>query len=151
METKTIPTQKYFTYSCTTTLAKLNELAAVEVDQVYQESQNLGFELTGPVQFIYFDCSSDIHKPFTLFLALPIVKEKDLKSNKYSLKEFDEFKCVSHIHQGPLKDLYSVYGNLFENLYKSGAKPGNQIREVYKKFVEMDSPENITEIQIGIV
>jgi len=151
METKIIPSQKYFTYSCTTTLAKLNEVASVEVDQVYQESQTLGFEVEGPVQFIYFDCSSDIHKPFTLILALPIAKEKEFKSNKYSLKELDEFKCMRHVHQGSLTDLYLVYGNLFEKLYKSGAQPGNQIREVYKKFVTMDSPENITEIQIGIV
>lgn len=150
METKHIQSQVYFCLKMTTTLNTIHETAGPEVDVVYAEALNLQLEKTGPMEFIYFDCSNDRDKSFKLYIALPVKEMLPLNGNKYSYHEANSFDCTTDIHSGNIFQIGETYDELFKELYKNGIQPTNQVREVYSHFVEMDSPENITEIQVGI-
>jgi len=150
METKLIPSGHYLCFTTQTTLNKLKEFADKAVDGVYEAVGKGGLKASGPMEFIYFDCSNDRDKEFTLEIALPVEDTMNFKSNIHKIKKFDEFKCLSHTHNGDLLNLPGIYQQLFEQVYKSGIKPTNQVREVYKSFSGMESNDNITEIQIGI-
>jgi effector-binding domain-containing protein len=150
METKKVSNRKYFSLSATTTLNQLPQLAGREVELLYAEAQKNNLSITGPVEFIYFDCSAQKDQPFEFVIALPVTQEYLPENGKYSIRELAEFNCFSHIHYGDVSDLHPVYGKLYEEIGRGGLMPSNQIREIYEKFVSLESPENITEIQIGI-
>lgn len=150
MKTKHIDPQIYFCLKMTTTLNAIHETAGQEAHGVYAQVAELGLQVTGPMEFIYFDCTSDRDKPFKLYIALPVAEMVPLTSNKYSYHEADSFDCQAYIHTGDIYQLGQAYEELFKELYKNGIQPSNQIREVYTHYIDMDSPENITEIQIGI-
>ena len=150
MEPKNVNAQIYFCFKTTTTLNKLHEIADQSVDSVYSEAKELKLDVTGPIQFIYFNCSSDRDKPFQLFIGLPVKEMLPLQNSLFSYYESDAFTCYTHIHPGDISVIGETYAGLYQELYKNGIQPGNQIREVYTKFVDVVSSENITEIQIGI-
>ncbi len=150
METKLIPSKNYLCYTTQTTLNKLHEFADQAVDGVYEAVAKGGLKAVGPMEFIYFDCSNDRDKEFTLEIALPVETGMEFKSEIHKIKKIETFKCLSHTHNGDLLNLPGIYQQLFEKVYKSGIKPTNQVREVYKSFSGMESNDNITEIQIGI-
>lgn len=149
MQIKTIQPQNYFCYTTKTTLNQINEVASREVEALYAQAQKLDLEPQGPLEFIYFDCTNDKDKEFTLEIALP-VKDNGRADGKYQMKNFGIFKCMSYVHKGSLEDLYEVYDSIFENLHKEGQKPGNQVREVYLDYKSMDSADNVTEVLVGI-
>lgn len=150
METATIPGKTYFCYSERTTLNDLHEVAARETNKFMTEAQRLKLEPTGPLEFIYIDCTNDKNKSFTLVMALPVKEAKSIGEGKYSIKNFEALKCVKHTYKGSFSNIYQEYENLFEEIFSKGIKPTNQVREVYHQFTTIDSPENITEIQVGI-
>lgn len=152
MQTKKVHSKKYFCFIVTTTLNRINEVALYEVDSLFAEAGKLNLKQAGPLEFIYWDCSSDRDKPFILWIALPVLNTSPLKSNsKYSFKEGSEFKCASYVHKGSIAEIGKVYGKLYSEIYGLNIQPTNQIREVYEKYEALVSPENITEIQIGIL
>ncbi|MBO9699506.1 MAG: GyrI-like domain-containing protein [Sporocytophaga sp.] len=150
METKLIPSKNYLCYTTQTTLNKLQEFADKAVDGVYEAVAKGGLKASGPMEFIYLNCSNDRDKEFTLEIALPIENSTNFNSENHRIKKFEDFKCLSHTHNGDLLNLPGIYQRLFEEVFKNGIKPTNQIREIYKSFSGMESNDNITEIQIGI-
>lgn len=151
MQTKHISPKKYFCFMGQTTLNKISAFASPEIDPLMEEAHKLGLEPSGPLEFIYFDATDDKDKPFTLWIALPVKNEIPVSNSKYSFKTTDDFKCFSHIHKGDISQVYQVYDKIFAELFSKGVKPTNQIREVYENWESVVSPENITEIQIGIM
>ena len=71
-------------------------------------------------------------------------------SGKYKFKSLKGFKCATTIHNGSINKLGETYEKFMPELFKSGNKMTDQSREVYIKYVEQDSAENITEIQVGV-
>jgi effector-binding domain-containing protein len=152
MQTKKIHSKNYFCFIVTTTLNSINEVALHEVDPLFAEAGRLQLKQAGPLEFIYWDCSSDRNKPFTLWIALPVMDAVPLEINhKYSFKDVSDFKCASYVHKGSIAEIGKVYGNIFAEIFELKIQPTNQIREVYQKYEALVSPENITEIQIGIL
>lgn len=150
METKLIPSKTYFCVTTETTLNQLNEIADKEVGGLYEAVSKYGIKPEGPVEFIYIDCSADMSKPFTLHIAFPVATKKEIADPKYKFIGFQDFKSCSYIHKGSLSNIFNIYEDLYNNIYKDGLQPSTQVREVYHKYVDMHSQENITEIQIGL-
>lgn len=150
MEKKTVPAKNYLVFSTRTTLSKLHELADKEVDNLYTTLEKNQIQKTGPVEFIYFDCSNDMDKEFELEIAMPVESGIKAAPQGYKLKNHEVFTCVSHVHKGDISNLFQVYDNLFTQLWDNSIKPSNQIREVYSVFMGPTHEQNVTEIQIGV-
>lgn len=150
MDKKLVPSKNYFIFSTYTTLNKLHDLATAEVDKLFAKAGELGLQQTGPLEFIYFDCTNDRDKEFLLEIALPVASISDKVVAGYSFRKHEDFNCVSYIHKGEMEKLPGVYEKLYTEIWNNSIRPGNQIREVYSVFTDSNSPDNITEIQIGI-
>lgn len=150
MEIKEISTQTLLIYSTETTLANVNAIAIREVDALYGTAKEAGFQPVAPLEFIYWNASSDDTAPITLEIALPIAPTTTHVSEKYSIAERAGFKAVSHTHIGDFSSVSTVYEQLYTDIFGAGLKPKNQVREVYKHWVDLTSPENITEILVEI-
>lgn len=150
MQIRTIAPKNYLCHTTRTTLNSIREIAEKEIGPLFEEAARAGIRQTGPLEFIYFDAGSDKSKPFTLWIALPVEGPVALMNSRYSFKEAAGFRCYTHVHHGDLSDLGQIYERLYAGLFMKGYKPSNQIREVYEKHESLVSPENITEIQIGI-
>lgn len=151
METKLVPQQRYFVVETKTTLSKIQTIAPKEAEKLMQEIHALKLEMTGPMEFIYFDCTNDVEKEFSLEIAVPIKENGTKASTGYVIKQHAPFKCISYVHHGDLKEMNLIYEKLFTELWNKSIKQSNQIREVYLKYDGQLSKENITEFQIGIL
>ncbi|GEM_PF-3464197 len=149
MNEKTVNPLTVFYHKETTTLRKVSEVADREIPKMYEEIQKIGLKEVAPMQFRYLDCTADLDKEFTLEIAI-VVDAKMEYSGKYDFQEWGPLKCASSVFKGDLNKIGEEYDKIFPELIKNGKQPSNEIREVYTQYIKMDSPENITEIQIGL-
>ncbi len=149
MEAKNVETTKVFYHSEVTTLNGIHDVAVREIDAMYKEAEKTGLKEIAPMQFVYYGLDDKPDTKFTLEIAIVVDEEKPY-AGKYKFKDLTGFKCVSTIHKGSINKLGKTYEKFMPELFKSGNKMTDQSREVYHNYVEQDSPENITEIQIGV-
>jgi len=149
MDVKTVKPAKVFYHSEVTTLQGIHDVAVREIENLYAEAEKNGLKEIAPMQFVYYGCDDKPDTKFTLEIAIVVDEEKPY-SGKYKFKDLDGFKCVSTIHKGNVNDLDKTYQKFMPELFKSGKKMTDESREVYHKYIQEDSPENITEIQIGV-
>ncbi len=150
MQVKELPAQKYFIYRTETTLLNVNAIAEREVDVLYGTVGQLGLSVAGNLEFIYWGATGDLTKPFTLEIALPIGDEALSIPPKYEIVEYPAFKAFAHTHLGDFSNVMPVYEEMFKQLFAQGHQPTNQTREVYIHWVDLTSPENVTEILLEI-
>jgi effector-binding domain-containing protein len=150
MEQIAIQPKLYFYLEGKTTLNQLPEYGDIHVDKVYEEVARTGLEKTGPIEFIYYGATEDKNKEFTLQIAIPVKEpKKDIKAD-FHFRTASDFKCLAHTYKGSFMEFEKVYENLFEYVWDNSLKPTDEVREVYHSFVSPDSPDNVTEIQIGL-
>ena len=149
MQDKNVYPITVFFHKETTTLNKLHEVANREIPQLYEEIAKLGVKEIAPMQFRYIGCTPDLDKEFELEIGVIVDQVKEY-NGKFDFKEWGPMKCVSHVFTGPVSKLGGEYEKIFPQIFQSGKQPSDEVREVYTKFVDMESPENITEIQIGL-
>jgi predicted transcriptional regulator YdeE len=150
LSTKEVAPKILFYSEGTTTLKKINEYVNPVVEALLEEVKQSGLEPVGPMEFIYLNVNGDPDNLFTLQIALP-VKEQKLVSNGFLFRQTEAFKCVSHDYKGDVTQMHPVYDRLFQQMYASELKHNHEVREVYKQWEHPASPNNITEIQIGIM
>ncbi len=149
MQDKNVNPITVFFHKETTTLKKINEVANREIPKLYEEIEKLGLKEIAPMQFRYLGCDANPDKEFELEIGVVVDRVKDY-DGKYDFKEWGPLKCVSHEFTGPISKLGEEYDRIFPQILQSGKRPTDEVREVYTKYIEIESPENITEIQIGV-
>ena len=148
---KTVPAKTYLCHTQKTTLAKMMEKIGEQVDDLYQAVAKHGLEKAGAIEFIYLDCNGKQDDPFVLKIAIPVKATAIVNDETFKLEETSEFKCLAYMHKGDITEIGGVYESLYGTILGQGVKPTNQVREVYEKFVSLHSPDNSTEIQIGVM
>jgi len=108
--------------------------------------------IAAPV-FIYTGQGTGTNDSFLLQIALPVPEEVDIgdAQSQYATKGFDELRCLCFDYHGSMHHLGQAYPLAMTALKDAGHTPIEQTREVYKRWIAYDSPENVTEIQLGIV
>lgn len=149
METKKVSPVKVFYHSELTTLEGIHAVAIREIENMYAEAAKSGIKESAPMQFIYYDFDGKPGSKFTLEIAIVVDEEKPY-TGKYKFKTLDGFSCVSTIHNGNVNDLGETYQKFMPEVMQSGLQLSNQSREVYHKYTEQESADNVTEIQIGV-
>lgn len=136
------------TYATQATLRDLNGLNAIP-GELYQEAERLGLIPTGAIQYIYEGVNGDETNVFRLEIALP-VDAVEIESEKFTLKTFAPFHCVSYTFAGPWDSFMAMYDALFAAFYQAGYTTDRRVREVYN-VADFENPENcVTDIQIGL-
>ncbi len=149
METKVVSAKTFLYNEGTTTLRKITDYSKTYVDALLKEMEKAGLKAEGPMEFIYFGACSDPDKEFTLQIAVPVEEEKPVGEG-YKFKKAEPFKCMAYEHKGDIADLHDAYEKTFEAVFAQQLQPNNEVREVYKVYENLTSPDNLTEIQIGV-
>lgn len=109
--------------------------------------------LTGDPVFIYSGAGTGPHDLFTMQIALPVpddAADQIQPTDDHAVKHFDAFKCFAVGYRGPMTHIGDAYAPVMNALRDAGHTPLEQSREVYRRWVAYDSPENHVEIQLGI-
>ena len=107
--------------------------------------------LSGECIYVYHGCNGDPSVEFDLEICLPVPPATAGSFEvPVALKSLPPFKCVAVEYTGPMTGIGSAWMQLVQAVQSSGSRPTAESREVYKKWIEFDSPENVTELQQAI-
>jgi len=134
----TLPAIPTFAEQATTDLMRLADARRIPI-------------IDAPV-FVYTGVGAGANDTFRLRIALPIDPATDLSGvdERFALVNYEAFKCAAFDFTGPMTHVGDAYPQAMNALKAAGHRPVEQSREVYKHWIAYDSPQNVTEIQLGI-
>lgn len=152
MKIKEVQPFTVFYHTQKTTLAQLTQLTQQVPEQVYTEADKLNLTITGPMYWVYDGIDGKFDTEFTLEIAVPVeVNTVNECPPNFGVKQLEPYTCASVIHKGAWGDMMYTYDNLVEEIEKAGRTLNGKSREVYMQVQGPSSPNNVTEIQLGIV
>ena len=151
IEKKEMPARVFLSAKKKLTIPEIPAFANEVTDKLIKAAEELELVITGPSEFIYFGCTGNLEEQFDLQIAFPIEQKKKTHES-FEYYESPAFICISQDYKGCMKNIGIGWNSLCEEARKNGIKfdDGGHVREVYKKWIDFDSEENITELQIEI-
>ena len=148
---KEIPAKIFLSAKKILTIPEISEFAEEVVERLYGEAEKLNLAITGPSEFIYSGCTDNVEDTFELRIAIPIEQEKDI-SVLFEYYRSPAFACLSQDYMGSMKGIKEGWASFHAAIKKNNYSPGlgDHEREVYKKWIDFDDPENITELQVEL-
>lgn len=145
---KSVKPISFLFYRVETTVPELNQWLWV-APELFQEALVNKLTITGPIHW-HYSGFSDVTKPFTLEIALPVAEVLPDYDGKFHFKRTAEFKCLTLTHEGSWYDLPKSYEILIHHARDHQFQPLGVNRELYIN-ADFNFPEaNTTEIQLGI-
>jgi hypothetical protein len=132
------------------TIPEIATIARNEMEQMIEALQAAGGVPTAPVTFIYHGADGTPTTPFRLTLAVPLATVPARVPDPYELVESAEFKCVATDFVGPMPDIMWGYDRIFSAMREQSLVRTEESREIYKKWIGFESPDNVTELQVGV-
>ncbi|NCD33651.1 MAG: AraC family transcriptional regulator [Spartobacteria bacterium] len=151
MEMKTVDEQLLFCMSKELTIPEIPAFAEEAIRQLHCLAGNCSLEISGCCQFIYINSDGQPAKPFTLIIGLPVINRKPITQDGVFFFQTEPYTCIYTDHNGSERDVGMAWHRLVDDVLTAGYIPANQCREIYKQWIEPNSEENITELQIGII
>ena len=151
IQRKEIPARVFLASKRTLTIPEIPAFSQAVLGDLFKEASKLGLTVTGPVEFIYFGCTGNPETRFDLYIAIP-VKDKAADAGRFEYYESAAFECVYQDYVGSMKGIGNAWSSFIGEAEQSGIvyHDQNHIREVYKKWVDFESDENVTELQAQI-
>ena len=118
--------------------------------KVADAAERAGLEIVGPSTFIYFGAEESPNAHFDLLIAVPVNAYPPDIPDGFEVLGTSRFHCLSVEYVGSMPNIQTAYRALRNAIHEQKLTPTFEAREIYKKWVDFDSEENITEIQIGI-
>ncbi|HWA35523.1 MAG TPA: GyrI-like domain-containing protein [Cyclobacteriaceae bacterium] len=130
---------------------KMSELERmIPISQaLYVEAVRLNLRITGPIHWHYFGITTK-DAPFTLEVSLPVAEVLQGYDGAYHFKRTDNFKAVTHRHEGSFDEFEKTYEKVFGFITEKKLVPNGMCREVYINVDFANPSANIAEVQIGI-
>jgi effector-binding domain-containing protein len=132
------------------TIPEIATIARNEMEQMIEALQAAGGVPTAPVTFIYHGADGTPTTPFRLTLAVPLATVPARVPDPYELVESPEFKCLATDFVGPMPDIMWGYDRIFSAMREQSLVRTEESREIYKKWIGFESPDNVTELQVGV-
>lgn len=132
------------------TIPEIPAISRNELDPLVAALEAAGGEATAPVTFIYYGADGTPTTRFRLDLAIPVSTRPTSLAEPYEVLDTPAFRCVATDYVGPMADIQVGYDALFSAMAAQGLTRTNESREIYKQWIGMESPDNVTELQIGV-
>jgi effector-binding domain-containing protein len=140
------PMKRYVHASATTNIPGIKETVKKNLDPLLTKHGSL---VKGPLIFVYHGITPDPKRNFDMEMGFAAWEDpKDLGG--FKVRPLDAFKCVSVYYTGSYEHVGNAYEQIFPALFRMGYKPTAENREVYLYWEDDTSPNNVTEIQIGV-
>lgn len=149
MEIKEVSPITIFYYETESTIPGLESKAQEFIPQMMQKAEELKLNINGPMLFLYYGMDGKPETIFRVKMAVPVVEAKEDQGD-FKFITTEPFRCAMGMHKGSWNEFEAPYTKLITEIMQGGHQMNQEVREIYHTIKEPDSPENLTEIQIGI-
>lgn len=133
-----------------TTLANLMQDIGSLPESIEKELASSTLTLDGPMVFVYRGADGNPNTEFELEIAQPVTSTEGYQGN-FSQRTLEPITYIERRFTGSIENIGSQgYEPLIGDIMKAGHNLAGQCREVYTHWVDVNSAENITELQIAI-
>jgi len=135
-----------------TTLANITKDVGELPNQLAAELIPAGIMPTGPMMFLYDGVTPDPNNEFDLRIALPVSTDDAARyKGPYKSQRLEPFHFVETVLYGDIAQLGpKAYEPLLANIGKARMPMTGFAREVYQNFVDLESDDNETRVQVGV-
>lgn len=148
IEQKSIPATTMLESVARLKLADICGHTAPIITELMAEAEARGMAVTGPCVFTYEGCDGKPDTEFTLKVAFPVDARKG--QGKYSCVDVPAHECLSTTYRGPMSGIGRAWSAFCSAALDQGIGLQAVGREVYIHWVDMESEENLTELQIPL-
>lgn len=148
METKHVPSTLFFCVEDYLDACDCGEFAARAVGPLYEAAEAAGLDVTGPLQFISPEWAEEGEKGRRIF-ALPVSAERPAPEPWFFWTS-PAFDCISKERTGSFDTQGNAWVEFTNEVLATGLKRSGGWREVYLYVENPESPDNITELQLGV-
>jgi effector-binding domain-containing protein len=146
IERKSIPAATVTEAVATLTIPEVPAFAEKIIPMLLTEIENRGMAVTGPCVFTYEGCDGSLDTAFSLRVALPV--DACRGQGAFECVEIPAQECLSTEYRGPMNGIGPAWSAFTPLAMQQGLALQPVGREVYTNWVDMDSQENLTELQI---
>jgi effector-binding domain-containing protein len=114
----------------------------------FMQKHKIGF--AGPCVWVYKNLGKG---KVRLRAGFPVSKEsvaKGVPGKTFSVREEPAWECYATEYAGAMDRITQAWDEFHGKVKKKGMKPGGNFREVYLKWIDFASPENVTELQVQV-
>lgn len=148
IERKTMPTTILLQAEAKMTIPAIPAHAEAVIPRLLAEAEARGMTIVGPCIFVYEGCDGKPDTEFTLTVAFPVDSCKN--QGFFACLEMPEHECLSTQYRGAMAGIGDAWSRFTPVAMGQGVALQPVGREVYLHWVDMDSPENVTELQIPL-
>jgi len=148
---QTLAAGSYFHLSAQVTYAEMNMKTPALARELSKLLKEAGIQTFGPLLMIQQGASQDQSKPFTLEVGILVPKgTKALGEAK--VRELASFPCATTILRGDLagEGAKAAFISLFKAAGEQGRIATGEIREMLLLWEDLNSSNNLMQIQIGL-
>ena len=132
------------------TIPEISAVSRGVVDDMIAELHARGIKPFAPMHFIYHGADGSLTTKFRLTIAFPIAGRPAEPIEEYEVAELPAFRCMAADYVGPMADIQIAYNEILDAISASGRARSPESREIYKKWIAFESPDNVTELQVGV-
>lgn len=148
---KTVPSVRVLFRRDRVTIPRVPAHAGPAIDSLMAALRRADIKPAGPVIFVYYGIEADPAQEFDLDICVPLPVGADISvAAPMACKTLPDFECIAADYAGSMHEIGDAWRHV-ANAWRASGRPGSGVaREVYKKWIDFDSPENVTELQKGI-
>ena len=132
------------------TIPEISAVSRGVVDDMIMDLHAHGVMPLAPVHFIYHGADGSLTTRFRLTIAFPIAGPPGAPIEDYEIAELPAFRCMAADYVGAMPDIQIAYNEILDAISSSGRARSPESREIYKKWIGFESPDNVTELQVGV-
>lgn len=144
------PIERYVHVETKTTLPTVGETMRTQFDPFVEKAAKAGTQWSGAPIFVYRGVDGTPDKQFDLLLGLPMNEGGRAPEGSQTVT-LPTFRCASVYYTGPVSGIPQGWQALMEKASAMNLRFTDEGRELYLYWEGDDSPNNVVELQIGVL
>jgi effector-binding domain-containing protein len=148
IQRKKIPAAKVLESAATLTIPEIAAFAGKVIPMLLAEAESRDMAVIGPCIFTYDGCDGSPDKEFSLTVSFPV--DACRGQGAFICKEVPAHECLCTEYRGPINGIGPAWYAFTPLALQQGLALQPLGREVYVEWIDQNSPDNLTELQIPI-
>jgi effector-binding domain-containing protein len=149
MRQQTIRGYTYLSATTQTSLATIQQVVGPMTEKLLKAMKENSISPHGPMIFTYHGVTGDPRTKFKLEIGMP-VEEGTKAPEGLTVAKIEPFKCATALYTGAIDGIGPAYQKLIPEIFEAGLMPAMISREFYLYWEDVQSPNNVIQIQIGL-
>lgn len=152
MQRKTVAPMTVLYAAQELTIPEVGRYAAQYGPEIMAEVEKFGLQVAGPWVFVSYQLPQNGQDRYRTEFCLPVANADAYSGGRFGVKSLGSFSCASAEYRGELGQLFTNgYQPLVREIAAAHLHLTGESREVYHAWHAPDSPQNLIEIQFGVL